>query len=338
MTRPRRRAVVVLTRSFAGPALLWAGVGATLFVASIRHTAVQELGMRLMGIAGIAVLLTTCAAAVSLAGAVLVTRGGTRRNPVALVALVPWLLLAQMTYPAVRGAVLPERAADGVRVVVLAQNLWYENEDHDRTVRLVLERRADVLVLTEFTPEFDRAVDRADVTRDYPHQWRRPARAGAGLAVLSRVPFGEVTQVPLSTSAVSVELRPPGARAVTLYAIHPLAPSDVYGLVKWRSDYRTLQRDAEDFGPFTVVAGDFNANSGHRAFRRLARIGGLRDAHDVGGGGLSGTWPTGSRLPAVMRLDHVMVGSGIGVERFELLRDVGSDHRGVEAWLRVPGP
>ena len=42
-----------------------------------------------------------------------------------------------------------------------------------------------------------------------------------------------------------------------------------------------------------------------------------------------------SRAP-LMRLDHVLVGEGIGVERFELLEATASDHLGVEAWLRVP--
>lgn len=37
-----------------------------------------------------------------------------------------------------------------------------------------------------------------------------------------------------------------------------------------------------------------------------------------------------------MRLDHVLVGRGIGVEGVELLPHSGSDHRGVEARLRVP--
>ena len=39
-----------------------------------------------------------------------------------------------------------------------------------------------------------------------------------------------------------------------------------------------------------------------------------------------------------MRLDHVLVGDGVGVDGVEVLEDVGADHRGVEARLRVPQP
>ena len=38
-----------------------------------------------------------------------------------------------------------------------------------------------------------------------------------------------------------------------------------------------------------------------------------------------------------MRLDHVLVGEGIGVQDLTLLDDVGADHLGVRATLRVPG-
>lgn len=333
---PSRTALVV------GRVLVVGAVLGTVGLALIRYTGLQERGFRMMGIAGTSVELMGIAAGAGLLGALLVLLG--RRHPTReaaaalLCALLPVVLLLEMTAPALAGAVRPERSSGGEGFSVLAQNLWFENEDPESTLEALLRRRADVLVLTEFTPEFDRLLDRGPAAREvrdrYPHQWREPEEIGAGLAVLSSVPFDRAVSVPLSNHAVKVELRV-GAERVDLYALHPVAPSDMWGLVSWQHDYSVLTAEARDSRPQTVMAGDFNATTGHRAFRRLLDVGDLRDAHDVGGGGLAGTWPVGGKLPPLMRLDHVLVGPGIGVERFELLDDIGSDHRGVQAWLRV---
>lgn len=339
MTQPARSRV-----AGAGAALATLGLAATTGIAVIRFTGIQERGYRMMGVAGASVAFTGCAAAATLLGAVLVlvARSPARWRgawPVLLAAALPVLLLVQMTAPALTGALFPERVTEGERLSVLAQNLYFQNGDVGATLAAVVAREPDVLVLTEFTPEAAALVERGPLARKiddaYPHQWRQPEPEGGGLAVLSSVPFDRAVRVPLSAPAVVLQLRVGGER-VDLYALHPMAPSDRWGLRQWQHDYRVLTSDAADSSPLTIMAGDFNANTGHRAFRRLLDVGDLRDAHDVGGGGLAATWPSGQLLPPLMRLDHVLVGEGIGVERFEVLGDLGSDHRGVEAWLRVP--
>ncbi len=88
--------------------------------------------------------------------------------------------------------------------------------------------------------------------------------------------------------------------------------------------------------------------SGHDRRRRLQRdrcasplpraqsLGGLRDAQDISGSGFGATWPSGDLWPPIMRLDHVLVGNGVGVERVEVLDDVGADHRGAGPVARWP--
>lgn len=327
-----------------GRALVLLGTIGTIGVAVIRYTGLQELGFRMMGIAGISVLATGVAASVSLAGATMILLADGRPSRRAVVALVaaalPVVLVVEMTSPALLGAISPERSTDGAGFDVLVQNLYFQNEQPAHSLDVVLGRDADVLVLLEFTPEFEALLDgRGDAEQiedRYPYQWREPHPFGRGLAVLSSLPFERAVRVPLSEPAVMLDLDVGGVR-VDLYALHPVAPSDRWGLREWQHDYRVLTEDARDARPETVMAGDFNATTGHRAFRRLLRQGSLRDAQDVAGGGLAGTWPVGWWIPPLMRLDHVLVGTGIGVERVELLEDLGSDHRGVHAWLRVPG-
>lgn len=333
----RRRAALL-----TGRALSVAGVVATLSVALIRYTGIQELGFRMMGIAAVSVALTGLAGLVAMAGVLLqlvARRRPTRWTWWSLAgAALPVLLVLEMTAPALAGAVAPERATTGTPFGVVVQNLYYQHEDPGRSLAAVLERRADVLVLIEFTPEAERILDDRwgdEVRARYPHQWRDARGFGAGLAVLSALPMEEVVRVPLTEPAVRVRLSVGGVE-VDLYAVHPVAPSDRWGLLSWQHDYRVLVDDARDASPHTIMAGDFNASTGHRAFRRLLRVGRLRDAQDAGGGGVAGTWPSGWLVPPLMRLDHVLVGRGIGVEGVELLPHSGSDHRGVEARLRVP--
>jgi endonuclease/exonuclease/phosphatase (EEP) superfamily protein YafD len=253
---------------------------------------------------------------------------------------VPVLLVVHMAAPALVGVVAPERADDGVRLSVLTQNLWYEHPDPAGALEEVLSRGAQVVVLTEFTPAAAEALDGprlAALRRDYPHRWLEPRPLGGGLAVLSALPFATELRVPLVEPAVVLGVQAAPGVVVDVYGLHPVAPSDRWGLRNWQHDYRVLTDEVAAAAPRTVVAGDLNATTGHRAFRRMLREGRLRDALDVGGGGLAATWPAQGTIPPIMRLDHVLVGRGIAVERVEVLERIGSDHLGVEAWLRVPG-
>jgi endonuclease/exonuclease/phosphatase family metal-dependent hydrolase len=334
----RRRLVALL-----GRLLLIAGLIGCAGIAVIRATSIHERGFRMMGVAGASIVFTSITAAMALVGAVVVLANSvpTRRLLVQVLgpAILPVLVLGHMTAPTLAGAILPERADSGERFSVVAQNLLFENEEPERTLDVVVDTRADVLVLTEFTAAFDELwdarPDAEELAERYPHQWRRPAAGGQGMAVLSSLPIERIEAVPLSTPAIVATLRV-GSERVDLYAVHPTAPSDHWGLLEWQHDYRVLTAAAKDADARTVMAGDFNATAGHVAFRRLLAQGELRDAHDVGGGGLVGTWPVGWPIPPLMRLDHVLVGEGIGVERFQLLEATDSDHLGVEAWLRVP--
>lgn len=170
----RRRAALL-----TGRALSVAGVVATLSVALIRYTGIQELGFRMMGIAAVSVALTGLAGLVAMAGVLLqlvARRRPTRWTWWSLAgAALPVLLVLEMTAPALAGAVAPERATTGTPFGVVVQNLYYQHEDPGRSLAAVLERRADVLVLIEFTPEAERILDDRwgdEVRARYPHQWR----------------------------------------------------------------------------------------------------------------------------------------------------------------------
>ena len=94
------------------------------------------------------------------------------------------------------------------------------------------------------------------------------------------------------------------------------------------------QTIGETTGP-QVVTWDFNATRDRGPFRQLLDAG-LTDAADAQGWRAwpGTTWPADRALPPVMRLDHVLVSAGFGVQEANV-EIPGTDHRAVVARLTM---
>jgi endonuclease/exonuclease/phosphatase family metal-dependent hydrolase len=321
------------TRAGAGLVAV-ACVGAALVLAVRLSTRLQKWSAAAVAVAGVSDLLMAALVVLAGVGAVLLLRGPSRRlRWWAAAALVPLVALGQMVWPTAVGVVRPEDPPAGPRLRIAAQNLWIANPDPDRAALVLRSVRADVLILTEFTPPHAQAAARSGLLDDYPYKVVRVRSDPQGMAVLSKVPL-QVDPSDPSVYRTVVTLRPPGARPVPLIAVH--VPAPVGGsAARWADFLRELAIRAAGSGADVVVAGDFNADSGHAPFRRVASLGHLRDAQDAGGGGFGATWSAVTAYPPLLRLDHVMVGRGPGVATFDFLPSVGSDHRGIIAGLRL---
>jgi len=97
----------------------------------------------------------------------------------------------------------------------------------------------------------------------------------------------------------------------------------------------TIARSAAVGGGPTIVLGDFNATRWHPDFRRLLRQGHLRDAHEWAGDGLGASWPADRPIPPFVRLDHILVRSGVIPTSVGSARIPGSDHVAMVADLAV---
>jgi endonuclease/exonuclease/phosphatase family metal-dependent hydrolase len=142
----------------------------------------------------------------------------------------------------------------------------------------------------------------------------------------------------------------PGAEPLLIESAHPCAPYRMgEQLHLWWSDL--AEQPAADAGladpegmtglagdavPLRILAGDFNSTLDHVALRRLIDTG-YRDAAEVVGAGLIGTWGPYDGLPfPPVTLDHVLVDRQIGVRAVSVHRIPGSDHRAVFADLTIP--
>jgi len=319
----------------------------SLLLLILHYLRIQEFSPRLMAVAGMGGQLLLLSGGVALFGAALMM-GEIRKNPssrfrygVALV-VVPWVAffivaLPVLSPPILSGPADSDPAASGAEFNLLVQNLWYRNEDPEALAQQLLARNSQVMVLLEYTPAHALAFKDAGALGQYQYRWELVEPYGHGIAVFSTIPFINPRDLELSGSGVSMELQLPDA-SVELFAVHFNAPTSVWDIPRWRSDFERATAILGQAGPRTVVAGDLNADWGHIRFRQLLAQGQLRDAQDVGSVGFATTWPSYSYFPTLLRLDHVLLGQGMELNTFERLPPNSSDHLGLLSGLSLLKP
>jgi endonuclease/exonuclease/phosphatase (EEP) superfamily protein YafD len=230
-----------------------------------------------------------------------------------------------------------------VPLTVMTQNVLLGEADPDALVRRVRAVQPDVLVLTELTPQAVARFDAAGLGAALPHRHLAPASGATGTGLYAASPLTETRPI-VGTyfNAVEASLELAGHR-VTVAAVHPVTPLNR----NWAADevlLTGLLGPRVRAGEPLVVAGDFNATQYHRPFARLLDAG-FTDAGQarlwawqqpswpVDG---AGDWPLARVVPPLIRIDHVLVPRGSGVEWVSSARLDGSDHAGVVARVRLP--
>lgn len=218
-----------------------------------------------------------------------------------------------------------ETPTAGARFTVISANLQLGAADIDDLARITAA--ADLVALTEVTPEASERIRTSALTQRFPHQYSVPIRLSAGTMLLSRTDLTDRQRVPNMIAAnLSAQTSVPGATAVRVLAVHPAAPLTGHS-GEWARDMQVLHShlDALPAGP-VIVAGDFNATWDHSQFRKLLDNG-FADAAVQAGAGWLPTYPTdriGDR--PLVGIDHVVVrGFTAAQVRTESL--AGSDHR-----------
>ena len=303
-------------------------------------------------------LLTTTAALAAAVAAVFL-HAGTRRGGFA--ALVAALLVAQLSLVVDR--VLPAHGtsarmqplsvqpaniqpaapttphAAGQVLTVMAVNVGLSGIEAASLVSEIRNRNIDILALPELAPLGLKELDKAGLTSLLPSRATDVEWMGTGSALFSRFPLEQVERVPGSAfyqSRAVAEVSTATGR-VHLTAVHIDSPRRGH-IPSWRAELRQLGelwQALPDDDRHTILLGDFNASADHREFRELL-AGGLSDAADAAGKGLTPTWPVNSPAPAFVAIDHVLVSPGIEVADFQVVTLPGTDHAAVVARLVLP--
>lgn len=259
------------------------------------------------------------------------------RRRLAVVAGLTTVAVCTMMVPLAVGSNAAEGSGAATLDVYVA-NLRFDNPTPERAVDQALASGADVLVLIELTPAHVELFHRRGADEHYPFQELEAARDTYGTGIFSRLPLREarvekVGGIDMPTGAVRV-----GDRDVEVWGVHVGAPTGEGQVQRWEWRLGQLRRFATRLDGPTVIAGDFNAGRWHPAFRSLLERGGLRDAHEAVGRGLSSSWPMeGQGLRALgpfTRLDHALLHE-VDVVGVRDLPAAGSDHRPFVVTLAV---
>lgn len=212
----------------------------------------------------------------------------------------------------------PERSLS-----LLNANVLLSNKEYPRLLKLVAQRRPDVLLLLEPGTEWAKAV--RPLARDYPYRLSEPVPNTYGLILMSRLPMtgrlNHLLQAGIPSAEARLTLR--GGQEVILHALHPEPP--------WPGD-DSGERDAElvatgrkvrDSGRASIVIGDLNDVAWSRTSRLFKKVAGMSDPR-VG----RGFYPTFNANYPLLRwpLDHLFVSPHFEMTAVDVLGDIGSDH------------
>ena len=240
------------------------------------------------------------------------------------------VLLAPFFLPQFGWAATAESTA-GQTLSVMALNVYRDNRNDDAIVSYLRAERADVVMLSEVQPALMRTLQ-ATLHDLYPHRYDASTPGTYGLAFLSRYPLLEARSVPLGGRRRRViEATLAWQRPVTLLGAHPLPPLGSRWAQRRNDELVTLEALVQQVTNPVILLGDFNASPWSFALQQLSETAALRFANL--GLGIRPTWFYG---PIGAPLDHILVSAQWRVMRYEVGREVGSDHLPVVAELALP--
>jgi endonuclease/exonuclease/phosphatase (EEP) superfamily protein YafD len=228
-----------------------------------------------------------------------------------------------------------------VGIRVLSSNLRKGQADPSSFVGLA-KKGADVITVSELTPEAVLRFSRAGIDEVFPHSLLLPAAGVGGIGVWSRYPLTALPAENHRSPIAVARLEVPGVRFDPLVAaVHVFSPvaHNENSFDGWRNGITATHAELVDFadtaGPAAViVAGDFNSTPDMRQFRDLL-TNGYRDAVEQTGAGFAPTFPSRTWHPPLITIDHVLTRQAAATS----IRTVyipGSDHRALLATVEVP--
>jgi endonuclease/exonuclease/phosphatase (EEP) superfamily protein YafD len=227
-----------------------------------------------------------------------------------------------------------------VTLRVLTLNVKGGAADAEAITASVAALGVDVLAVQELTSGLVRRLALSGLADLLPQSQLEPREGSRGTGLWTRWPLTPLPSVAgLTAATLRVRIDPPGGPAVTVTAVHPVAPvADREH--RWREELGQIQAILGSTSGPQLAAGDFNASRDHGPFRALLRSGFVDCADAARRRSWPGfTWPADRRYPPLMRLDHILAPrDGAIVHEARTIRVPGSDHEGVLAVLEFRSP
>jgi endonuclease/exonuclease/phosphatase (EEP) superfamily protein YafD len=217
---------------------------------------------------------------------------------------------------------------------VMSANLLEGSADVDQLSDRIEREGVDLLSVQELTPLAARRIASSAIGERLRFSVTDSLPDSSGIGLYSSFPLrGAPARFAGNRPTIRASLKPPGAKRVQAFAIHPLPPTGP-------SAVRSLERYLESIPapdptrPPSILVGDFNATLDNSDFRALLDRG-YEDVADELGAGLTPTWP-GDLWPPPVTIDHVLIDGRLGAIEYDVQPQDGSDHDAVLATLALP--
>ena len=226
-----------------------------------------------------------------------------------------------------------------VELRVLSANLREGRADMKSFTNLA-RSSADVITVSELTPDWVRRFNDAGMRNDFPFSVSVPLPGAAGYGLWSRYPLEMVAPLK-GGSMVAARVDVAGVQVDPIVAsVHVMNPLTFYGRAfdGWLAGI-TAAKDrmeglsAEAGEGAVIAAGDFNSTPDMRQFRQLLKNG-YRDAVAQTGSGIGPTYPSYPWVPPLITIDHLLTRNAL-VSSIKTISLRTTDHRALLATIQI---
>ena len=216
---------------------------------------------------------------------------------------------------------------------IISINIFSQNEEFQHLQNYLKEETADVIVLQELTPSWQKHVE--FIRQEYPYYKEEPRSNNFGIAVYSKIPFDTVitkNYIDEMHPSLIGELKVNG-KPVSILMTHPVPPLPNQARFERRNkQYKLMKEEIDAMTNENIIfIGDFNSTTYSPNFK-LLQSDKLKDART--GFGLQNSW--NAFIPILRtNIDQCWVSKNIGVTNFYRGKDIQSDHFPIVAELKI---
>ncbi len=248
--------------------------------------------------------------------------------------LIPLFAIPIITYKNLGNFYFGENArGEQSNFKIISINIFSQNDEFQHLQKYLGTETADVIVLQELTPAWQKHVE--FIRKEYPYYKEEVRSNNFGIAIYSKIPFTKV-----STKNYIDEMHPSilakiivDAKPLSILATHPVPPLPNQARFERRNKQYELMKQEIDALPNEniILIGDLNSTVYSPNFK-LVQSDKMKDARS--GFGLNNSW--NAFIPILRtNIDQCWVSKNIKVTNFYRGDDIKSDHFPIVAELKI---
>jgi len=216
---------------------------------------------------------------------------------------------------------------------IISINIFSQNNEYQHLENYINQETADVIVLQELTPDWQKNIE--FIRKKYPYYKEEPRMNNFGIAVYSKIPFDTIItrnyideMHPSLLGEIKINNKP-----VSILMTHPVPPLPNQARFERRNkQYKLMKEEIDDLTNQNIILiGDINSTVYSPNFK-LLQSDKLKDARS--GFGLQNSW---NALIPILRtnIDQCWVSKNIKVTNFYRGENIQSDHFPIVAELKI---